>query len=75
MRFHGVTKRGTLAFGEVTFTTRPRLYELTPQEAARLRDLYRNRLYLEPLGPDTAGEAEQNRPVKLERRNPGFMGL
>ena len=51
MQYRAVTRRGTLVFGAVEFTTTPRLYELSPEEAAILQKLYGQRLVLELLEP------------------------
>ena len=64
MQFRGVTRRGTLAFGGVTFTTAPRLYEMTSEEAATLQKLYGDWLSLEPLEPEPG---EQSRPRSRRR--------
>ena len=49
MQFRGVSKRGSLVFGGLTFTTTPRIYEMTADEAAIIQDLYGDRVSLEPL--------------------------
>ena len=52
MQYRGVTRRGTLVFGGVKFSTQPRLYQMTAEEASVLQSLYGDRLTLEALEPD-----------------------
>ena len=51
MQVRGVTKRGTLEFNGLRFSTVPAMYEMTADELAALQTLHGDRLSLEPLGP------------------------
>ena len=68
MRYRGVTKRGTLVFGGVSFSTRPAIYEMSAEEVSVIHSLYGDRLLLELVEPEAVvqepeaaddGEAEE----------------
>ena len=50
MQVRGVTKRGSLEFNGLRFSTTPAVYEMTADELAVLQTLHGDRLSLEPLG-------------------------
>ena len=52
MRYRGVTKRGTLVFGGVSFSTRPAIYEMSAEEVSVIHSLYGDRLLLELVEPE-----------------------
>lgn len=54
MQYRGLTNRGFLVFGDAVFSTTPRLYDMTPEEAETIISLCGHRLTLEPLGPEPA---------------------
>ena len=61
MQYRGLTNRGFLAFGDAVFSTTPRLYEMTPEEAKTILSFCGDRVTLEPLEPRTcAGEAKDH---------------
>ena len=65
MQFRGVSKRGSLVFGGLNFTTTPRIYEMTADEAAIIQDLYGDRVSLEPLEHEvepTTSQAVSRKP-------------
>ena len=70
MQVRGVTKRGSLEFNGLRFSTTPAMYEMTADELAVLQTLHGDRLSLEPLGPLAAAPepAEAERPPLRRRR-------
>ena len=61
VQYRGLTKQGILVFGDAVFSTTPRLYEMTPEEAETIRSLCGHRLTLESLEIRAcAGEAKDH---------------
>ena len=52
MQYRGVTKRGTLVFGGVSFGPVPAIYEMSADEVSVLQELYGDRVSLELLEPE-----------------------
>lgn len=66
MQFRGVSRRGSLVFGGIAFTTTPRLYEMTPDEAAVIQGLYGDRISLEPLEREAVEPQAETMPLDEE---------
>ena len=55
---------GLLAFGNAVFSTTPRLYEMTPEEAKTILSLCGDRVTLEPLEPESAPGKRRTMPTR-----------
>ena len=60
----GVTKRGSLEFNGLRFSTTPAMYEMSADELAVLQTLHGDRLSLEPLGPLAEPAPRRRRAVE-----------
>lgn len=71
MQYRGLTNRGILAFGDAVFSSTPRLYEMTPEEAETILSLCGDRVTLEPLEPEPApGKRRTTRTRKTSASRP-----
>ena len=69
MRYRGIARRGTLAFGGVRFDSTPKVYEITSEEVAVLQAHYADRVALELLEPEAA-VPESEEPITEESQMP-----